>query len=303
MTQERPTRRRGDLLPIILIVIGVLVLVANFGWMSWGSILDVLNLWPVVLLAIGADMLTRGRYRTWVVVGALVAGGLLYASDRGGSGWGFRGTAAAESHVVEHALDGARDAQVRLQTGVGELRVGALSGGGALVRGTVETGRGETLVDDFYRSGGSAVLRLSSESRPGVRMFGNDRRAWDLSLTDRVPMTLEISTGVGQALLDLESLQVTDLRVNSGVGEVRATLPSQGRVQATFKAGVGATHVTIPRNMAARVTVNTGLGQVNVNGTFDKSGDTYTSPGYETASDRVELRIDGGLGQITVDQR
>jgi hypothetical protein len=298
--EERPNRRRGDLLPIILIAIGVLVLLGNLNWMSWSSIGNVLNLWPVALLALGVDMLTRGRYRTAVVIGALVAGGLLYAADRGGTGFGS--SAGAENHVVEHALDSARDAQVSIETGVSTLRIGSLGGGSALVRGTVDTARGETLVDDYYRSGGTAVLRLRSEQRPNVRVFGGDRRVWDLGFNDAVPMTLDISTGVGQAQLDLKDLRVSDLRVNAGVGEVRATLPSQGRLEAAFKAGVGETHVSIPQSMAARVVVNTGLGRVNVSGDFNKNGDTYTSPGYDSATDRVDLHIDGGLGQITVDR-
>lgn len=304
MTQknlERP-RRSSGVLPIVLILVGVIVLIGNFGWMSWGSVVDILDLWPVALLAIGVDMLTHGRYRTLVVVGALVAGGALYAYQRNGGG--YFGGGAAETHTIQHDLGGASAADVSISTGVSQLDVGALHSGSLLVQGTIDTGRGETLVDDFFRRGDRAVLELRSEQRPNVRVFGGDRRDWNVDLNPDVPTALTIDTGVGRGQLDLADLNLTELRVDTGVGELTATLPSRGGYTATFKAGVGATTLHLPNGVPARVTVNTGLGGVNVRGSFQKDGDVYTTPGYDGAGqNRIDVRIDGGLGAITIDQR
>jgi len=72
-------------------------------------------------------------------------------------------------------------------------------------------------------------------------------------------MALQVSTGVGESVLDLSGLQVTDLDVNSGVGQTRVTLPAQGRVSAKVSGGVGQLIVTIPDGMAARVHASAGL--------------------------------------------
>ncbi len=302
MTQQNPprARRSSGLLPIVLILVGVLLLLANFGWMSWGSILDVVNLWPVLLLAIGADMLTHGRYRGAVVLGALVVGGALFAYEsQGGT---YFGSAAAETHTIEHPIGGASSADVSLANGVSTLHVGALRGGDLLVRGEVATGRGESLTDDFFRRGNQAVLQLRSEQGANIRVFNNDRRRWDLDLAAGVPTSLQIDTGVGRAQLDLGDLTLTALRVTSGVGELTATLPAHGGYEATVKAGVGATTLHIPAGVPARLTVKTGLGSVNVRGDFQKEGDVYTTPDYDGASDRVDIRVEGGLGAIDVDR-
>jgi len=49
--------------------------------------------------------------------------------------------------------------------------------------------------------------------------------------------------------------------------------------------------------------VTTGLGRATVQGEWRRDGDVYTTPGYEAASQRVELRISGGVGAVTVDRR
>lgn len=302
MTREMERRPRGAGLAILLIVVGVLILLANFGWFDWFTLARVADLWPVLLVAIGADMLTRGRYRVAVWGAAIVVGALLYAFDAGPRGI-LGGGAVAETHSISHPLTGARAAEVHITTGVGTLRLSDLASGGELVQGTIETGRGESLLDQLDRAGDTAVLRLASEQRPGVRFSGGSRRSWDLQLTRSVPMALDVTTGVGQARLDLQRLRLSSLRMQAGVGEVTATLPDGGVYSADFKAGVGAMHVTIPSGVAARVTVKTGLGAVRVDGTFDRSGDVYVTPDYATASDRVDLNVEGGLGQITVDRR
>ena len=301
MTRESERRPRGAGLAIVLIVVGVLILLANFGWFDWFTLVRLGALWPVLLVAIGADMLTRGRYRVVVWGAAIVVGALLYAYDGGGPR-GVFGGGPAESHDIVQPLSGARAADVTLKTGVGTLRLGDLASGSDLVRGTILTGRGETLVNEVSHRGDTAVLRLASQQGPSVNVRGGDRRTWDLQLTRSVPIALDITTGVGTARLDLRALHLSSLQMHAGVGEVTATLPDSGVYRADFKAGVGATHITIPSGMAARVTVKTGLGAVHVNGTFARSGDVYETPGYANASDRVDLNVEGGLGQITIDR-
>ena len=301
MTREREGRPRGAGLAIVLIVVGVLILLANFGWFDWFTLVRLGALWPVLLVAIGADMLTRGRYRVVVWGAAIVVGALLYAYDGSGPRGVFVRGGPAETHDIVQPLSGARAADVTLKTGVGTLRLGDLASGSDLVRGTIQTGRGETLVNQLSQRGGTAVLQLTSQQGPRVSVRGGDQRTWDLQLTRSVPIALDITTGVGKAELELRSLHLSRLSMEAGVGEVTATLPDSGVYQADFKAGVGATHITIPSGMAARVTVKSGLGAVHVNGTFARSGDVYETPGYASASDRVDLNVEGGPGQITVD--
>jgi lipopolysaccharide export LptBFGC system permease protein LptF len=48
--------------PVVLIVVGVLFLASNLGYLNWGQLRSLLaTWWPVILIAIGAEQLIRRR--------------------------------------------------------------------------------------------------------------------------------------------------------------------------------------------------------------------------------------------------
>jgi hypothetical protein len=123
---------------------------------------------------------------------------------------------------------------------------------------------------------------------------------WDLRLNRDVPIRLNLDGGVGQAVLDLSQLKISDLEADLGVGRTSITIPATGQFQARIHAGVGEVEVIVPQGMAARVQAESGLGGVHVSEGFTRQGEVYTSPGYESAQNRADLRITGGVGSVSV---
>ena len=54
--------------------------------------------------------------------------------------------------------------------------------------------------------------------------------------------------------------------------------------------------------MAARIEAGAGLGATSVQGDYERHDNVYVSPDYETATNRVDLQIRGGVGTITIRQ-
>ena len=302
--EETAQRRRGlPLLPLILIGVGVLILLANLGVFNWTGLLGLLNLWPLLLIALGADLLTAGRFRAVIVLATVVVAALAWTGNLSLPGVGPVAPVPAETHQVEHPLAGASRAAVRLDVGVSRLSLGSLSGSVNLIEGEVRTGRGEVFEQDLRLEQGVAMLELSSEERFRGFDFGRDeRRRWDLNLSPEVPIDLSIDAGVGQVRLDLRDLDLSRLDLDAGVGEVVVTLPDRGRLEASFDTGVGATTIHVPQGVAVRLQASTGIGNVRVLGDFVRDGDLYLSPGYDGAQHRVDLRINGGVGAVTVER-
>ena len=128
-------------------------------------------------------------------------------------------------------------------------------------------------------------------------------KVWDLRLNPDVPLRVFIDRSVGRSEIDLSQLQVTDFEMNGGVGEAQIIMPGRGQVEASVDGGIGSILVQLPQEMAARVQVNGGLGDIDVEGDFQQVGDEYRTSDYETADDRVNLVVDGGIGKITVRRR
>ena len=306
--EERRHYRGGLVWPVILIGAGVIFLLNNLGVLSWGVWESLWRLWPLLLIAIGLDILI-GRRSIWgsLVVALLLVAALVAAVSLGvpGAISGAGGAEVDRTENISHVLQGASSADVEISFGTGNLQVSALAESNALAEGKVDLSRNERLTDDYRETGGVARLRLESQNSGFTFGSGNvsmDNKRWELALNRDIPMTLKISTGVGRSTLDLARLKLTQLKINGGVGQTGVTLPSQGRLDAEIDSGVGDVTVTIPQGMAARIQVDRGLGSVDVSGGFSRRGDQYTSADFSTAANRVELRVNGGIGRIVIRQ-
>ena len=303
---DRPKKsyvRRGSIVgPLILIGLGVVFLLNNLGLLDW-SVWDViLRLWPVLLIAIGLDILI-GRHSAWGSLVALVLTLALVA----GAVWLFRaGVITGQPSAIEEVtqgLEGATRAEVVIAPAVGSLHVEALPESNDLVSGAVRPVSGERVRRDFAVQGETATFSLRSEGTftPFTLGWGGEP-GWDLGLNSDVDLELEISLGAGQSDLDLTGLQVSDLDVSIGVGQVTVVLPGEGRFRAKIDGAVGQTIVVIPAGLAARIQFSTALVARNVPDDYRRQGDVYTSPGYASAENRVELEVGQAIGNVTIRQ-
>ena len=294
------SHRRGSLMgPVVLIGAGIIFLLNNLGLLSW-MIWDTLwRLWPVLLIAIGLDILV-GRRSIW---GSALVALLLVAGLIGAIVWSSVLPVTGDtltSETIRQPLQGATQAEVEIHFGAGRLHLDALPEDADLIQGRIGlTGR-EEVVSDFRISGDTAHYELRSRNRwtmPTTSLWRDDK-SWDLGLNRDVPIDLRIDTGAGETTLDLAQLNLSALDVNCGVGQTTIILPRRGQLAAEIDTGIGEVRITIPAGMAARVNVDTGIGGVTVDGDLQRSGDVYSTTDYGSAIERVELEVDGGIGSI-----
>jgi hypothetical protein len=181
------------------------------------------------------------------------------------------------------------------------LHVEALPESNDLVSGVINPISGERVRPDFAVQGETATFSLRSEGAftPFTLGWGGEL-GWDLGLNSGVPLELATSLGAGQADLDLSGLMVSDLRVSMGVGQTSVVLPDEGRFRAKIDGAVGQTIVVIPAGLEARIRFDTALVGRNVPAGFERQGDVYTSSGYASAEDRVDLEVAQAIGFVTI---
>ena len=294
----RPGGRGAPVWAYALIAVGVLMLLVNAGWIRGIDVFSLLNLWPVALLAVGADLLTKGRYRLPIVAGAIVLGAVLSF----GGGLGARGVGATEA--VDHGLDGARAAEVVLRLGVGSVEVRADAPAGRLIAGTVVTARGERL----DQVAGRRATWPASSSSSGSSRARRSRRTRGVPGTwrspARCPSTCASKPASASVRFDLRDATLSRLDLAGGVGEIDVVLPERGGYVGRLELGVGEATVTLPRAVEARMTVSMGLGGADVEGDWLRDGQVYTTPGYDQAApaDRIDLTISGGIGGVDVER-
>ena len=125
---------------------------------------------------------------------------------------------------------------------------------------------------------------------------------WEVQLNNDVPLRLKVEAGASQTDLDLTDLKVTELKLSTGASSTTVTLPAHaGLTNAKIEAGAAAVKLHVPGGVAARIRAKGGLASIDIDETrFPRTGDEYRSPDFDTAANRVEMRIETGVGSVRV---
>ncbi len=260
-------RRIGPILwPLLLIVIGILFLLSNLGLLAADVWATLVKLWPLILVVIGLDILIETAWR--------------------------RGRSTVQPVSIEQGT--LSQAEVSVEFGAGELRLSAGTAPGKLLEG-------EFSDDADYRLNGER-LRLFSHPYSWNWWGWGSRRVWNARLTRDIPLQLRFQLGACQADLDLSELDVGDLSVESGAADTRVRLPAAaGMTHASIKTGAASTRVNVPEGVGARITATMAIGTLDIDGRrFPRSGSEYLSPDYATAANKIDLHIEGGVGEVRV---
>jgi hypothetical protein len=201
-------------------------------------------------------------------------------------------------------LGGAQAANVTLTMGAGKL---TLDGGATnLLDGTFTYNVDAWKPEVTYNVNGSTgTLTVRQKNENGfTRTPDQVRNDWDLRLKDGVPLTLTANMGAGESKLKLGSLNLTKLDLHTGAGNVTVDLKGDWKqnLAATIEGGIGETTVKLPRDVGVRVNVaKSGLGKVHADN-MTASGDTYTNVAYGHSPVTLDLTVQMGVGEITLDQ-
>lgn len=297
----------GIVIPTCLVVLGILLLLSNFGVISGDFWTSLWRFWPLLLILLGIEIIV-GITRGWVAllvgliaIGIIVVVGLVLVFPlrfADGLPWGER---ISESWEV--GLGDLAEAEVWVKFGAGTLNAGSLpSPSTKFMEGELsyDKSRG-TPVKEFEERDEKGILTL--HAAPGKRVyFGVGTEDWELKFNRTIPLDLYVEAGAARIDLDLEPLKVRSLHVQVGASDVKVMFAeSAGTTVATVKAGAARITLDIPDGVAVRIDTDLGLSSLDIDeDRFGKSNGYYISSGYETAENKLELSIDTGVSRVTI---
>lgn len=303
--------RRSLSWPLILITIGLVFLLVNFGYIPGVTAIQLLNLWPLLLILAGVDIAIGRRWplaALGIDVGVIALGLALLATqptvfsgpfffDRDAGGVGQRDVAVERRSVTSLSLD--------INGGAGRFRV---SGGSTMLVEAHSPNEDLRLRRaDFDKSGENADVRIDHSGRSRVTAEVETRVA------SNVPTDLELNGGAGEFFIDLSDMMVRSAELNVGAASLTLTLPRPTpataapttkpapEVNIEVNAGASSIIIEVPEGVEARVTTNGALLSLrSTNARVTVSGSTAETAGYASATARVTVRITAGASSITI---
>ena len=307
---------------IFFIVLGTVPLAVRGGLLTADAAGTFWRLWPLFLVGSGIGLLFRDRRAAAVgglivsITFGLIGGGLL------AGGWGDLGAIACGDRPAsgpQAEQSGPLDAVARVTL---DHRCGDLN-----VRMTDNTGW------NLASSGGDAApdisvspadLRIRSAGHrfifPGT---GGPREVWNVGLpkASTIDLTTTLNAGsgrldlrgghfgtisttvnAGDMRIDLDGATASRIELRLNAGDARIVLPA-GSLTGDLTVNAGSIRLCAPAGVGLRFTTN----DSNITSSFDfagaglvKSGSTWASPGFDSATVKIDLSTTANAGSVAL---
>ncbi len=199
-----------------------------------------------------------------------------------------------ESKTIE--LDKSEQSRLQLRMSVGKLKIRGGSSNLADANFTYNVASWKPSVE-YHSTGTRSDVAITQPENTNAS--GDTKNEWDIRLNDKVPMDISVRFGVGEAEINLGSMNLRDVNLAMGVGEVKMDL--RGNPASSYDVhitgGVGEATVYLPKNVGIIATASGGIGEIKTEGLVERDG-RYINAGKENSPVTVRVDVKGGVGEI-----
>jgi hypothetical protein len=313
-----------------------MLLLSQLGYVPWESWAAVWQLWPLLLVALGVDLMIGRRsllgafissVLILILIGAIMLMAFFAQSIPRLTEW--IQPAEFRTEHIEYPLGNLASATVFVDLTSAPTDLRALQDTANLIEGDLAY-VGESTFDVNTRGDQATVTLDSHYSGRWFESWDFLRRPdyrWDILLSSELLLDLEVDAGSGSCELDLRGLQLEELFLDAGSGSVDLFLPSGEQYVAVIDGGSGSLELHLPEDTDLELAISGGSGGVEIHlpegaearvelesgsGSFDNGNrlalvdeddehSVWETDGFATAEWTVLLTIDQGSGSIGID--
>ena len=283
--------------PAVLILVGVVALLANAGVISTDRLSLLIDMWPLILIVIGLELIARRRLQgnradlAAVLIVVIAAGGALaYAALAPNPGT----TNETDLKDTVGSLD---HASLAVDAGAATIKLTASGSlGGDLYRAHLQYSGAKPAVN-LDRSNGT--LRIDQSNSFGV--FQSRRFVLDMQINSSLPWTMQTNTGSSTETYNLATAHVGSIEINSGAARVDITLGRPaGVVPISINGGSLTVHLHRPAGTGASVMVSGGAVSLDFDNKHSRAIGTVREV-TQIGPDMYRVDVNGGACAVTMD--
>lgn len=303
---------------LLLIAIGVVFFLINYGILSWSFWWNVVDLWPLILILTGIGLLFSRRIPMSAVLLVFLlsmVGYSLVVGDRPVPGhWQLNplfsssnGTGTLDVPLPSDV----KKAQVNLNLGGAQVQIKALDPENSepqLMTGNYKW-EGQGFATGSQGSGfiiKQAGDTLTATLSPAFGESTDKRNLRDLklNLSTKVHYDLDITAGAINGNIDLSRLAVDNLKIGTGASKFDLQFGDTGIVtKGKIDSGASKLTLVVPGNVGLTIRLTGVATSTNFMGSgLFSEAKTWVSPNYAEAKTKIDLDISAAAGSIQLDR-
>lgn len=301
---------------LLLIAIGVVFFLMNYGVLSWNFWLHVVDLWPLILILAGIGLLLGRRIPFSAILLVFLLAMVGYSMAVGDqfeqwqNGNPLSGTTSSAQSLSVPLPDGVKKAHISLNLGGSQVQIQDLN--------SEDNAKPQLLTGEYqWMSRGSSRPGLST-AQSGDTMnvtltpptFGMNVKGPEinnhvkLNLSTKVHYDLDIDAGAIDGKIDLSRLLVDNFKLDTGASKFELVFGDTGvTTKGKIDSGASKVNLVIPENVGVRIHLSGVASSTNFMGSglfIDEKN--WASSNYETAKTKVDLDISTAAGSIQLDR-
>jgi hypothetical protein len=289
---------RGFFWPAILILIGVFALLVNSGVVSTDRLSLLFDMWPLLLIVIGLELIVRRGVQgsaadvaAVLIVLLALGGAIAYVALAPNPG----STKNLDSSAAVGSLN---HASLELDVGAANVTIdGSTSLEGDLYRAHIVYSGPKPGVN-LDRSNGTLQI---SQGNGGFGLFQTRRFTLNLQINPTVPWKLVSNSGASTDTYKLAAVNVSSIEINSGASREDITLGQPtGIVPITIDGGALTVHLHRSTGAGASVMVSGGAVSLDFDG-HQNHGIGTVQEASGSGTDKYRVEVSGGACTVTMD--
>jgi hypothetical protein len=305
---------------IILIAVGCLILISNFGWIDfhWST---VWRLWPLILIFWGIAILPiRDLVKYALLIGVILFTIIFFNKLTEPKGWfrwhdydsewnfgdewdkegGDKGSSRKmESQTLTVPFDSlSPKAELILEAAAGDFKLEGLTTELVSFSKDGNVGNYSLTTEDVD---GKKEVTIHLDKSEGPRKF--TKNEVQIRLNQGPVWDLKLDIGAAAIAMDLKDYRIDTIDINAGASSIELTLGSKNPMtRVTFNAGASSLNIRVPKDAACEVKSESFLVSRDFEGFTKKGSGLYQSENYSSGKNKIYIDIQTAVSSITIER-
>lgn len=290
---------------VILISLGIVFLLNNLGYVPWSVWFRILFLWPIILIAIGIEIIFRKTSLSFLTI----LSPLLFMAAILGPTY-FQKVELHKAYCVLETYKWSEDLDTSVVkvTAIVQVRAGNLeisSDTEKLISAKLDYWKRKPITTYEYSGfDSSATVEIRDKERgwKGWSWRAWGAKDWDIKLTERIPINLRIYAKATDGELDLSDLKIKNLNLDIKAANFNIKLGDMvDQVNGRIESDACRLCLLIPEDIGLKIENHAKLTSTSFSGlSILKYDNIYQTPNFEQASQKINLSLEGSVTRLVV---